>query len=75
MTGVLALAQGLAPTVVVPYLGMFFGGIMVLALGLIAGRRLVAPRRHGNVLDINAIGQRAQASASEGSTQSQARAA
>jgi len=65
MTGVLALAQGVAPTVVVPYLAMFFGGIMVLALGLIAGRRLVTPRRHGNVLDINAMGQRAQVSASE----------
>jgi hypothetical protein len=73
MTGVLALAQGLAPTVVVPYLGMFFGGIMVLALGLIAGRRLVAPRRHGNVLDINAMGQRAQAS--ESGAQSHQRAA
>jgi ABC-type phosphate/phosphonate transport system permease subunit len=64
MTGVLALAQGLAPTVVVPYLGMFCGGIMALALGLIAARRfLAAPPSHGYVLDINAV--RAQASAAQ----------
>jgi hypothetical protein len=66
MTGVLALAQGFGPdafTIVVPYVGMFFGGIMALALGLIAGRRLVAPRRDGNVLDINATSQRASGGA------------
>ena len=69
MTGVLALAQGLAPGVVVPYLGMFFAGIMALALGLIAARRFLgAPPSHGYVLDINAVSAHAgQGAAGQGS--------
>jgi hypothetical protein len=46
-----------------PYLGAFFGAILLLSLGLIAGRSLFGVRReHGNVLDINAAA-RAQAQA------------
>ena len=38
-----------------PYVGAFFGAILVLAGGLIFGRSLFGVRReHGNVLDINA---------------------
>ena len=59
MTGVLALAQGLGPESFVkywPYGTVFLGGIMLLALGLIASRRLFgAPPSHGYVLDINAV--------------------
>ncbi|MEO5820731.1 MAG: hypothetical protein ABIT71_09515 [Vicinamibacteraceae bacterium] len=59
MTGVLALAQGLGPESFVkywPYGTVFLGGIMLLALGLIAGRRLFgAPPSHGYVLDINSV--------------------
>jgi hypothetical protein len=74
MTGVLALAQGLELGVVVPYVGMFCGGIMALALGLIAARRFLgAPPSHGYVLDINAV--RAQARASETAVPSHERAA
>ena len=66
MTGVLALAQGFAPQNFGrywPHATVFFGGIMLLALGLIYGRRLFgAPPSHGYVLDINAV--RAHASAS-----------
>jgi hypothetical protein len=76
MTGVLALAQGLAPSVVVPYLGMFGGAIMALALGLIAARRFLgAPPSHGYVLDINAVRAQANASASDSAAQSHKRAA
>ena len=50
MTGVLYL----------PYAAAFLGGILTLALGLIAVRRLLAPPpSNGYVLDINAV--RAQA--------------
>ena len=46
-----------------PYVGAFFGAILVLAGGLIFGRSLFGARReHGNVLDINAAA-RAQAQA------------
>ena len=46
-----------------PYVGAFFGAILVLAGGLIFGRSLFGVRReHGNVLDINAAA-RAQAQA------------
>ena len=59
MTGVLALAQGLGPQNFGrywPHATVFFGGIMLLALGLIYGRRLFgAPPSHGYVLDINAV--------------------
>jgi hypothetical protein len=59
MTGVLALAQGFAPESFGrywPHATVFFGGIMLLALGLIYGRRLFgAPPSHGYVLDINAV--------------------
>ena len=59
MTGVLALAQGLGPESFAkywPYGTVFVGGIMLLALGLIAGRRLfAAPPSHGYVLDINSV--------------------
>jgi hypothetical protein len=77
MTGVLALAQGLAPGVVVPYVGMFFAGIMALALGLIAARRFLgAPPSHGYVLDINAVSAHAgQGSAGHGEGQAHKRAA
>ena len=59
MTGVLALAAGLGPTDLTPYWPYavaFVSGIGLLALGLIAGRRLFggAPS-HGYVLDINAV--------------------
>lgn len=76
MTGVLALAQGLAPGVVVPYVGMFFAGIMALALGLIAARRFLnAPPSHGYVLDINAVRGQASPSAGERAAPSHKRAA
>jgi hypothetical protein len=46
-----------------PYVGAFFGAILVLAGGLIFARSLFGVRReHGNVLDINAAA-RAQAQA------------
>ena len=46
-----------------PYVGAFFGAILLLAGGLIFGRNLFGARReHGNVLDINAAA-RAQAQA------------
>jgi hypothetical protein len=46
-----------------PFVGMFLGGIVLLAGGLIVGRTLFGARReHGNVLDINAAA-RAQAQA------------
>jgi hypothetical protein len=39
-----------------PYAAAFFGGILTLALGLIAVRRLLAPPpSNGYVLDINAV--------------------
>ena len=48
-----------------PYVGAFFGAILLLAGGLIVGRSLFGARReHGNVLDINAAA-RAQAQAAE----------
>jgi hypothetical protein len=54
MTGVLYL----------PYAAAFLGGILTLALGLIAVRRLLAPPpSNGYVLDINAV--RAQAVAAQ----------
>jgi hypothetical protein len=66
MTGVLALAQGLGfegLTPYWPYAIAFLGSIMLLAAGLVAGRRLLAGRpSHGYVLDINAV---AQAKAAE----------
>ena len=44
-----------------PFVGMFFGAILLLAGGLVVGRSLFGVRReHGNVLDINAAA-RAQA--------------
>ena len=47
-----------------PYAAAFMGGILTLALGLIAVRRLLAPPpSNGYVLDINAV--RAQAGASQ----------
>ena len=59
MTGVLALAQGLGPESFAkywPYGTAFLAGIILLALGLIAGRRLFgAPPSHGYVLDINSV--------------------
>ena len=59
MTGVLALAQGSgleSYSRYWPHATVFFGGIMLLALGLIYGRRLFgAPPSHGYVLDINAV--------------------
>jgi hypothetical protein len=59
MIGVLALAQGFGPESVArywPYAAVFFGGIVLLALALVYGRRLFggAPS-HGYVLDINAV--------------------
>jgi hypothetical protein len=46
-----------------PYVGAFFGAILLLAGGLVMGRSLFGARReHGNVLDINAAA-RAQAHA------------
>jgi hypothetical protein len=46
-----------------PYVGAFFGAILLLAGGMIVGRSLFGARReHGNVLDINAAA-RAQAQA------------
>jgi hypothetical protein len=75
MTGVLALAQGLGPNSVAsywPYATVFFGGIALLALGLIYGRRVfAAPPAHGYVLDINAV----RAHASESAAPSHKRAA
>ncbi len=73
MTGVLALAEGLGPDSFAkywPYGTAFLASIMLLALGLIAARRLFgAPPSHGYVLDINSVahgqGQAAQASASQ----------
>jgi hypothetical protein len=59
MTGVLALAQGLGfegLTPYWPYATAFLGSIMMLAAGLVVGRRLLAGRpSHGYVLDINAV--------------------
>jgi hypothetical protein len=47
-----------------PYAAAFLGGILTLALGLIAVRRLLAPPpSNGYVLDINAV--RAQATAAQ----------
>ena len=47
-----------------PYAAAFLGGILTLALGLIAVRRLMAPPpSNGYVLDINAV--RAHAAASQ----------
>lgn len=44
-----------------PFVGMFFGAILLLAAGLVFGRSVFGVRReHGNVLDINAAA-RAQA--------------
>ena len=67
MTGVLALAQGFGPEGMArywPYATAFAGGIMLLALGLIYGRRLFsAPPSHGYVLDINAVRAQARAQA------------
>jgi hypothetical protein len=38
-----------------PYVGAFFGSILMLSGVLIVGRAMFGPRReHGNVLDINA---------------------
>lgn len=82
MTGVLALAQaqGLGPESFVrywPYASVFFGGIVLLALGLVYGRRLFGgPPSHGYVLDINAVSvQAGQSSTGQGSAQSHKRAA
>lgn len=48
-----------------PFVGMFFGAILLLAGGLIVGRSLFGARReHGNVIDINAAA-RAQAQAAQ----------
>ena len=48
-----------------PFVGMFFGAILLLAGGLIVFRSLFGVRReHGNVLDINAAA-RAQAQAAQ----------
>ena len=48
-----------------PYVGAFFGAILLLSAGLIVGRGLFGARReHGNVLDINAAA-RAQAQAAQ----------
>ena len=48
-----------------PFVGMFFGAILLLAGGLVVGRSLFGVRReHGNVLDINAAA-RAQAQAAQ----------
>ena len=67
MTGVLALAQGLGfegLTPDWPYAIAFLGSIMLLAVGLVAGRRVLAGRpSHGYVLDINAVAQAAGAPA------------
>jgi hypothetical protein len=72
MTGVLALAQGLDLVPYWPYATAFVAGIGLLALGLIAGRRLFGPApSHGYVLDINAV----RAHASEAAAPSQKRAA
>jgi hypothetical protein len=61
MTGVLYL----------PYAAAFLGGILTLALGLIAVRRLLAPPpSNGYVLDINAV--RAQAAAAQPQQQKRA---
>jgi hypothetical protein len=58
MTGVLALAQGFTPegfVTYMPYAGMFLGAILLLAAGLVVGRRIFGGKRSdGNVLDINA---------------------
>ena len=48
-----------------PYVGAFFGAILLLSAGLIVGRGLFGARReHGNVLDINAAA-RAQVQAAQ----------
>jgi hypothetical protein len=57
-----------------PYAAAFLGGILTLALGLIAVRRLLAPPpSNGYVLDINAV--RAHATAAQPQQQPQKRAA
>ena len=57
-----------------PYAAAFLGGILTLALGLIAVRRLLAPPpSNGYVLDINAV--RAQAATAQPQPQQQKRAA
>ena len=59
MTGVLAVAQGLGFEGLAPfwpYASAFMGSILLLAAGLVVGRRLLAGRpSHGYVLDINAV--------------------
>ena len=64
MTGVFYVQYGAA----------FLGGILTLALGLIAVRRLLAPPpSNGYVLDINAV--RAHAATAQSQPQGQKRAA
>jgi hypothetical protein len=58
-----------------PYVGAFFGAILLLSAGLIVGRGLFGARReHGNVLDIDAAA-RAQARAGHAPTGQPARKA
>jgi hypothetical protein len=58
-----AAAGGCVNPTYLPYVGAFFGAILLLAGGMIVGRSLFGVRReHGNVLDINATA-RAQAQA------------